>query len=341
MSLAFSTESIPIVNRNHGWQGKVREICGDCRFQFPKRYPFHGSIDIRSVGAMEIMRFASTPLSFTEFPSEAAESRTHCIVTTQLEGVRRYSQDGHAAVLEARDSTLIDCARPWSSESSGDSVRLYLRIPRELLANRVGTRKFPTAPRIVGNAGLGATLFQIAISMFREAEMFQPAESTAAVEAYFDILSACLRHSDVEFDGRHHGKELFSRVLSFIETHLAEPTLGPLVIAYGCGISVRHLHRVFAVQGCSVGQWIRQRRLQQCWNDIGHLRFRNRSITEIAFSWGFSDSAHFSRSFRKEFGINPRALRASNCGKSWRDDQNTDVENLSRGNGAAIYPKPN
>jgi AraC-like DNA-binding protein len=33
-------------------------------------------------------------------------------------------------------------------------------------------------------------------------------------------------------------------------------------------------------------------------------------VTDIAFSWGFNDAAHFSRAFRARFGCSPRALRA-------------------------------
>jgi AraC-like DNA-binding protein len=32
-------------------------------------------------------------------------------------------------------------------------------------------------------------------------------------------------------------------------------------------------------------------------------------VTEIAFRWGFKDSAHFSRSFKREFGISPSEVR--------------------------------
>jgi AraC-like DNA-binding protein len=340
MSQSFSTERLAISDRTEGWQWKAREICGDCRIQFPKRYPFHGSIEIRTVGSLELMRFSSTALSFTESPSEAAHSKTNCIVTTQLEGVRCYSQDGQAAVLEPGDSTLIDCARPWSSRSAGESVRLYLRVPRELLASRLRATTFPIARRIAGNAGLGATLFDVATSLFREAEMFKPLESTAALEAYFEILSACLGRSDSESAAEHHGRELSSRILSFIETHLTEPTLDPPRIASAAGISVRHLHRLFALQGHSVADWIRQRRLQECRSDLADIRFRDRSITEIAFLWGFSDSAHFSRSFKKQFGVNPRAFRA--WGTKKRDEPNSHAENLILRPAVELrYPKPN
>lgn len=342
MSESFSTDRLPISGRTEGWQWKAREICGDCRIQFPQRNLFHGSIDIRRVGLLELMRFSSSALSFTESPSEVAGSKSYCVVTTQLEGVRCYSQDGQAAVLEPGDSTLIDCARPWSSRAAGESVRLYLRMPRELLTKRLRITKLPIAQRIAGTAGVGATLFQLATSLFREAEIFKPLESTAALEAYFEILSACLGYCDAESGREHHGRELYSRILTFIENHLAEPTLGPLRIASAAGISVRHLHRLFAVQGQSVAEWIRQRRLQECRSDLIDVRLRDRTITEIAFFWGFSDSAHFSRSFRTQFGLTPRAFRASGWRKSWDNagPSPSDVC-LRRATVNLRYPRPN
>jgi AraC family transcriptional regulator, positive regulator of tynA and feaB len=34
------------------------------------------------------------------------------------------------------------------------------------------------------------------------------------------------------------------------------------------------------------------------------------SITSIAYKWGFTDSAHFSRSFKKQFEVSPKDFRA-------------------------------
>src|ERR1700761_4411773 len=35
------------------------------------------------------------------------------------------------------------------------------------------------------------------------------------------------------------------------------------------------------------------------------------SITEIAYRWGFNDSAHFSRLFKASFGMSPTQYRSS------------------------------
>jgi AraC-like DNA-binding protein len=35
----------------------------------------------------------------------------------------------------------------------------------------------------------------------------------------------------------------------------------------------------------------------------------SQSISDICFRWGFNDAAHFSRSFRADYGMTPRAFR--------------------------------
>ena len=32
-------------------------------------------------------------------------------------------------------------------------------------------------------------------------------------------------------------------------------------------------------------------------------------MSDIAFSWGFNDAAHFSRSFKEQYGMSPREFR--------------------------------
>ncbi|HEV2730971.1 MAG TPA: helix-turn-helix domain-containing protein, partial [Terriglobales bacterium] len=157
---------------------------------------------------------------------------------------------------------------------------------------------------------LGATLFHLANLLYREAEHLSPQEATAMIEAYFDIWSACIVPRGVESSGTRAHVELCSRIETFIEEHLADASLNPATIAAAAGLSVRHLHRLFAHRRCTVGDWIRERRLERCRRDLADPRFCGRTITDIAFYWGFSESAHFSRSFKKQFGVSPRAFRS-------------------------------
>ena len=336
----FSTDLVPIADRLDAWLCNARQICGDCRFEFPRRQAFHGSIERRTVAGLELTRFSSTPVSFAKFPVETAKSAGRsCIVITQLQGVRGYSQGGATAILQPGDSTLIDAGRPWSSNCAGECSRLYLRVPRWLMENRLRLANLPLLPRISGGSGLGVTLFHLATCLYQEAQVLTPEEGISAIEAYLEILGACVGHPKRRLEAPGHSAELLSRVEQFIETHLSDPTLGPTEIAGAAGISVRHLHRLFLQKESTVAGYIRDRRLERCQIDLCDPRFSDRNITEIAFFWGFSDSAHFSRCFKRRFGVSPRMIRSQPWIGVWSPGQrDRGFGSLGRTTFRPLYP---
>jgi AraC family transcriptional activator of tynA and feaB len=328
MSQLFTTDLLPASDRIDAWQWHAQQICGDCRIQLP-RSSFHGAIEVRHVGGLPLTRFSSSALSFWKWPSEAANKDTRsCIVITQLAGNRRYMQNGSSVLLNPGDATLIDSGRPWSSSCATDCARLYLRVPRWMIENRLQLHKIPITQRICGTRGAGSILSRLSQSLYEEAERFQEDEGAAALDAYFQILSACLGHAEGEDQGP---PQLRSRIQKFIDDHLPDPGLRPAEIAAAADISTRHLHRLFSKSGSTLGDCIRERRLEQCRNDLTNPGLSRKTITEIAFSWGFSDSAHFSRAFRKQFGSCPRNFRAQIAAKTWNHEKEQGVRGLFHG----------
>jgi AraC-like DNA-binding protein len=102
---------------------------------------------------------------------------------------------------------------------------------------------------------------------------------------------------------------LLRDVQTFIDQNLANPDLCPAAIAAAHHISERYLYLVFAGQGTSVAAWIRDRRLQLCRQDLADPAMRARPVAAIATRWGFASPAHFSRVFRRTFGIAPGQYR--------------------------------
>lgn len=311
MTQCFSTDLVPVPDRLDAWLGNAKQVCGDCRFHFPKRVPFHGSIERRVLGQHTFTRFSSTPLSFAKFPVVSGNAEDPgCILITQLDGVRRYCQNGSMALLTPGDTTLIDAGRAWTSDCCDDCARLYLRMPCWFVQDRLRTGSLPVLPRIQGKSDPGATLFRLATSMYDEADAMSVEEGSFAIEAYLDILRSCVTRPESAPTRLDHCAQLRPRVEHFIEMHLPEPSLSPALIAASAGISVRHLHRIFTAKGCTVTAWIRERRLERSRTDLADPRLRERNITDIALFWGFSDSAHFSHRFKQEFGVSPREFRA-------------------------------
>ena len=78
------------------------------------------------------------------------------------------------------------------------------------------------------------------------------------------------------------------------------------------GCSKRYLHMLFSERGTTVSDYIWQARLQNCRQELeAHA---GKTITDVAFSWGFSSSSHFSRVFRKYFGVVPSSIHKAQQG---------------------------
>jgi AraC-like DNA-binding protein len=342
MSQTFSTDLIPAADRIDAWEWNARRFCGDCRFQFPNRRRFHGSMASKKLGGLGLWLFSSSSLSFQKFPTEIAHPENRfCTVITQVEGARWYSQNSVVVVLKPGDSTLIDSAAPWSSDCLGDCVRLYLRMPRWLMEDRLRISTIPIAHRISGTTTLGAALFHLANSLYREADVLTQDEGAAMIEAYFDILSGCVGHLQTNNAAVSNSGHVLSRIEAFIERHLAEPALGPSEVAAAAGISVRHAHRLFSKKGCTIEDWVRRRRLEQCRRDLADPRLRQRTITDIAFYWGFSESAHFSRSFKRQFGVCPRTFRSQAWSDLWNEKESSRRAQSFLGAAGFRHSQPN
>jgi AraC family transcriptional regulator len=70
-----------------------------------------------------------------------------------------------------------------------------------------------------------------------------------------------------------------------------------------------HFHRIFrAVSGETLNNFTNRLRLEKA---ARHLRFSDRSLTDIALDCGFSSSATFSRAFRSGYDTSPSQFRKS------------------------------
>ena len=102
-----------------------------------------------------------------------------------------------------------------------------------------------------------------------------------------------------------------SRLKACIQDHLREPELSVNSIALALQMSSDHLSRLFRAEPVPLSRWIWKQRLDACRRELANPRWREHSISDIAFSWWFNTAAHFSHSFRDEYGVTPREWRHS------------------------------
>lgn len=127
-----------------------------------------------------------------------------------------------------------------------------------------------------------------------------------------DMISACLARHLSQCNARPAVglAELGGRVRCFIEHNLHRNDLTSAVLAKAVGTSRSQLYRVFERFG-GVHRYVQQRRLRRCLLALGDRHNAGLRIGELAYAHGFVDEAHFSKAFRKAFGMTPGAARSA------------------------------
>ena len=95
----------------------------------------------------------------------------------------------------------------------------------------------------------------------------------------------------------------------FIAAHLADPGLGPDMVAAALHISRRSLYAALGTDDDGVAALIRLARLTAARAILADPADR-RPIADIAAQVGLTSPAHFSRLFRRQYGLSPREVRA-------------------------------
>jgi len=238
-------------------------------------------------------------------------------LTTFLEGEALICQGSQQFSIGPGQLAVIAGGLPYTTHYQRPSRRLVLRIPHQLFHDRVlGRDDFRFEASLIGDSGL----VPIVVSMFRtlaeEAEHLSETEQYTLAESFLELVGAVVRAS-LKDQGRPHKSSrdaLMRRVYSYLESHYADPKLGPDKIAAANGISTRYLHSLFRESGTTVSRWIWDRRLKAAREDLLDPSLRHMRVSEIAYRRGFNDSAHFSRSFRERFQISPSQLRLKAAG---------------------------
>lgn len=270
------------------------------------------------------------PADDAEFRGELAQARLDSARMSRLlssagqflrrpNAIRRDSVDGFMILLcltgelwlEQKDTTLRAAAgealiyrqgTPFALEAPAQYTAVALWVTPEIMAAHC-PHLANAAPLVLGRGSVNGRLALIMVQELCEAALVGEVESPLRlVEAALDVVSTNIAGAGLaEAAGR--SERLMQKLADHLTRSIDDTDLDLGRLVDVSGVSPRTLNRVFGEVGTTPMRWVRDQRLMRAHEALQNGRVRN--VTEAAFSFGFKDSAHFSRAFSQKYGVTP------------------------------------
>jgi len=267
---------------------------------------FSGSLTSGELGPLVVAEL-NAPLHFWSRKSHHVRNDDQEVFILSLirEGGGELTQLGRSARLGPGDLVIYDSGATFDYALRAKTQ--LVKIPRRLLESKLDRPSDFLALKIDRTNPLSSILGEL-LARCLDIDLsldLGPRVAKRLSNAIIDLVASIC---DLERDAipATQVSQPLERVMRFARANLDDPDLGPEALAAAGPMSVRSLNRLFGAIGATPMRWVWSERLEA--SRVALLQGEIRSVTDAAFAHGFSDLGHFSRSFKRTFGIPPRNL---------------------------------
>jgi len=224
------------------------------------------------------------------------------------EGAEIVSHEDKTVEMKSNSFMIWDSTKRIEFKLLSDIKKLTLLIPQDRMR-----AQFPQIDQHIGKcigcgSGLNAVVASHIAALGGEMNAIRYGIGDSAIDLSLELITTCLQSTDTHPVSKAR-QDLYDATIRFIHENLDHTELGPTLIAKSFHISTRYLHLLYAENEMSVSNLILNKRLEQCRRQLVHFGNAKDNITNIAFQWGFNDSSHFSKVFKKKYGVTPKEYR--------------------------------
>ncbi|WP_454683911.1 acetamidase/formamidase family protein [Ancylobacter moscoviensis] len=217
---------------------------------------------------------------------------------------------GEPQIVPAGQVILAPRAADWQVQFQRGLRALVLSVPAEAFRGRKAAPLAACPPRVFEADGLPDILAHTVQAATTALDRLSEPEWEAVAQSAAELLLALSGElATTSADPSSSRAALLQRLYATIERSIGSEDVSIADVAQAEGISERYLQKLFEGTGESFSHYVRERRLQRAWHDLANPAEAAVPISEVAYRYGFADSAHFSRLFRERFGLPPRELR--------------------------------
>lgn len=307
MEEVFSTAPLPREKRYDAWRAAICDHYVNVDVSATKPEDYKGFIREARFGEVTMTDILLSEQIIRRNSQHLSRLDKDCYYLQFLHsGSLTVLQRGESLVSNAARGAIFSATEQYELHCAGEVRSFYLELPHDDFARRFPSEKIPVSCAIDSTRGLGRIATEFCTMLSTEStHLAEPMRGPLGTQL-MDMLALTLLNADAEASGGESSIRAarLRMIKLWIDEHIGDPELTLERIAAGNGISLRYLHQLFQNEDRSVSEWIWDRRLQLCYDEIA--KGDGRLLTSIAFGHGFNSSAHFSRMFRAKYGVSPR-----------------------------------
>lgn len=310
MHSAYDTRQIEASQRLAYWTESICKtyLAAEC-VQNPV-IPLHGQLTVHRIGSLEISDSLSPAMVYHRNPGIVrAHHEEHFQLILIMEGTGTLQQRDMQASLTPGDIALHSASSPFRMSYPNGSRSLVLKIPRSTLMERMACSEAYIPLTLKGDTPMGSILGNLIRECYALELEALCDQSSRLADGIIDVAS-------VAFENRgglstpSKVKSPLEQIKQSIQSDLANPDILLSTVALENNISIRTLNRLFAAEGTTASRWLWLQRLEASYKCLSERRVRQ--VSEAAFNCGFNDLSHFSKLFKKTYGITPQQLLRAN-----------------------------
>ncbi|MEZ5705561.1 MAG: helix-turn-helix domain-containing protein [Burkholderiaceae bacterium] len=313
--LEWSTAGLSQSDSTDAWQAALTENYGEWQVSRAVGAGFKASIRNRDFLGVKLVECVCDPCTGRRLPQFTERAPVPYIgVQITKAGRERFHFGGEDISLESGDMVIWSGSQPAEFTVVERLHKVTLVLPWSEVQERLPRGSMFPGTVIDSRMGIGAVLYSHVENLARQLDVFSENDNAAVRRATLELLTAAMSHR-VDIPQRGLAHRYLKQLQDHILNNLQDENLSPTSIAEANNMSPRYVHLLFAQIGVSASSWIRAQRLERCKEDLCSRTYRDSSIAEIAYGWGFADASHFTRVFKQHYGMSPRAFREMGGGR--------------------------
>lgn len=306
----FSTDDVAEHRRAAYWSDALTRVFGGVEVPVADE-GCRGTVQASLLGLVQVVTVEGAPMAMNRPAQPAGSRHDGCLMVMSLfDGTAVVTRGGQVTPVRPGETVFYDSARPMRIDFTSAFRVACLIFPRTLIGlPDTHLRRVLGAP-ISRCAPSASLLWPLLAGLGETVPKLPPGSGEVLLRHVVGLLSVVAEEPLPEdHPSSPASQDLLSRIKSYIDQRLGDPALSLASIARAHHISVRYLHKLFESEDTTASRWIQRRRLQRCRHELARQESATVTISSVARQSGFSSAAHFSRVFRRAYGMSPAEWR--------------------------------